>query len=46
MRYQKYLLGKAFKEVPDRVIQKDDDRPKSNKRWKNAIHTVIRQQQK
>ena len=46
VRYQQYLLGKAFKEVPDRVIPKDDDRPKSNKRWKNAIHTVIRQQQK
>jgi len=46
VRYQEYLLGKAFNEVPDRVIPKSDDRPKSNTRWKNAIHTVIRQQQK
>ena len=46
VRYQEYLLGKAFNEVPDRVIPKNDDRPKSNTRWKNAIHTVIRQQQK
>ena len=46
MRYQEYILGKAFNEVPDRVISNENDRPKSNTRWKNAIHTVIRQQQK
>ena len=46
VRYQEYLLEKAFNEVPDRKIPKDDSRPKSNTRWKKAIHTVIRQQQK
>jgi len=46
VRYQEYLLDKAFREIPDRVISKDNDRPQSNKKWKNAIATVIRNQQK